>query len=196
MKKLWIFVVAAAVMTLFAQEVVAQVGDDSWKNDTCDMRALRDAIGDGLLFDGAPQYGINDFSYYREMYNENCEGWCDALNYYMHSFPMKGGGFKVYTTYEFDSGWPEDAEGNGFVHLSAYIYKDDEATEVELDPGLDDFEVNEHNVYVNIWSVLFLEDSIVFLFEKEDPTEPTRGVVFKWDGETMKKTHEGVIDEQ
>lgn len=185
-------------MTLFAKESVAQVADpdDSWKNDTCDMRALRDAIGDGLLFNGEPQYWINDFSYYREIYNEKCEGWCDALYYYMHSFPMKSGGFKVYTTYKFEPGWPEDEAEEGFSQLLAYIYKDDEAVEVEPEPELNAFEFNDHNVFANIWSVLFLDDAIVFFYNKENETDATRGVVFTWDGETMTKTYEGVIDDR
>lgn len=197
MKKFWIYVVMAAAMTLFAKESVAQVidTDDSWKNDTCDMRALRDALGDGLLFDGEPQYWVNDFGYYREMYNEKCEGWCDALYYYMHSFPMRSGGFKVYTTYNFESGWMEEEEYNGYVPLSAFIYKNDELTEVEAEPELNDFELNGNNVFTNVEHILFLEDAIVVIFKKENPTDKTRGVVFKWDGITMKKTHEGALEE-
>ena len=46
------------------------------------MRALREALEDAMLDQGNPTYGINHFEYYREMYNDSCQGWCDSYNYY------------------------------------------------------------------------------------------------------------------
>lgn len=165
-----------------------------WENDTCDMRALRDALEDAMLDQGNPVYGINDFEYYRELYNEKCEGWCDAFNYYLHCYPLKNGGFKVYVTVNWQPGWEEDEVNSGYSKFSAYIYKNGQLTEVEPEPELNDFPVKNDGIHFsNVTSVFFYDRTITVAtgFAGEDKMQ---GVEFTWDGTKMKKTFEGTFE--
>jgi hypothetical protein len=163
-----------------------------WENDTCDMHALREALENAMLFNGDPIYGENHFEYYRELYNEECQGWCDAFHSYLHCYPLKSGGFKVYETTDWQPGIDTDAEG--YTKFSAYIYKDGVLTEVEPEPELNAFSIKEDGIhFVDVMGAYFYDRSMtVATGETEDGK--LQGVEFTWDGTTMKKTYEGTFE--
>ena len=167
-----------------------------WENDTCDMRALREALADAMLDQGNPTYGINHFEYYREMYNDSCQGWCDSFNYYLHCYPLKSGGFKVYETSDWQPGWEiENNPQEGFTLISAYIYKNGDLTEVEAEPGLNDFELNEDQFhFANVTNIVFDDRTIKIHFK--DANNERRFYEFTWDGTSMRKTNEGLYENE
>ena len=166
----------------------------NWESDTCDMRALREALEDAMLDQGNPTYGINHFEYYREMYNDSCQGWCDSYNYYLHCYPLKSGGFKVYETANWQTGWEEEDSDSGFSKISAYIYKNGQLTEVEPEPELNDFPLKNDNYHFSTVSGVFFYDRTMTIVTESLEDGRYQGVEFTWDGATMKKTFEGVFD--
>lgn len=165
-----------------------------WENDTCDMRALREAIGDPSLDHGDPTYGVNDFQYYREYYNDSCQGWCDALSYYLHCYPLKNGGFKVYETGNWQSGWPGNEAESGFSKFSAYIYKNGQLTEVEPEPELNNFPLSEDGFHFSSVMAVYFYDRTMTVATGFSGNGKIQGAEFTWDGTTMKKTFEGTFD--
>ena len=163
-----------------------------WENDTCDMRALREAYDDPMLFDGNPIYGKNHFEYYRELYNEECQGWCDAFHSYMHCYPLKSGGFKVYETTNWQPGIDTDTEG--YTWISAYIYKDGVLTEVEAEPELKAFTVKKDGVHLADVTGVYFYDRTMTVATGETDDGKMKGVEFTWDGTTMHKTYEGTFE--
>ena len=165
-----------------------------WEHDTCDMRALREAIGDAMLDQGDPTYGINDFEYYRELYNEKCEGWCDAFNYYLHCYPLKSGGFKVYETANWQPGWEEEEANSGYSEFSAYIYKKGQLIEVEPEPELNDFPMAQDGIHFSSVIGVYFYDRTMTVATGETDDGKMIGVEFTWDGTTMHKTYEGTFE--
>ena len=165
-----------------------------WENDTCDMRTLRDALQDPMLDQGDPVYGVNHFEYYREMYNEKCEGWCDSYYYYLHCYPLKNGGFKVYETANWQPGWEEDDDDSGYSKISAYIYKNGQLTKVEPEPGLNDFPLKNDGNHFSMVSGVYFYDRTMTVATGETDDGKLQGVEFTWDGTTMKKTFEGQFE--
>ena len=164
-----------------------------WQNDTCDMRALRESLGDALLIDGFPEYQKNDFRYFREMYNDSCQGWCDALHYYLHCYPLKGGGFKVYETTDFQPGW-EDETPAGFTLFSSYIYKDGVLIDVKPESELNAFPLGSDNYhFASVKGVYFYDRTMTIATELLEDGR-VKGVEFTWDGTAMKKTFEGILE--
>lgn len=172
------------------------VTDDSYQGtDTCDMRALREALNDPMLGQGNPTYGINHFEYYREMYNDSCQGWCDAFYEYLHCYPLKSGGFKVYETSELQLGWKDDNVDNGFAQFTVYIYKDGVLTETEAEPELNAFPVGKDGYHFStVTGVDFNDRTVVIFTSPLDENNRRSGVEFTWDGTTMRKTREGMFD--
>lgn len=165
-----------------------------WENDTCDMRALREAIADPMLDQGNPTYGVNDFEYYRELYNEKCEGWCDSFDYFLHCYPLKSGGFKVYEISYWQAGWEEDELKSGYSKFSAYIYKNGQLTEVEPELELNDFPLQDDAFHFsNVTSVFFYDRTITVATSSPDD-DKMQGVEFTWDGTKMRKTYEGIFE--
>ena len=166
-----------------------------WTNDTCDMRALREAIGDAMLDQGNPIYEVNHFEYYRELYNEKCEGWCDSFSYYLHCYPLKSGGFKVYETSFWQAGWEEDEVKSGYSKISAYIYKNGQLTEVEPEPELNNFPLQTDAFHFsNVTSVFFYDRTMTIATGSPDD-DKMQGVEFTWDGTKMRKTYEGIFED-
>lgn len=165
-----------------------------WTNDTCDMRVLREAIGDAMLDQGDPTYEVNHFEYYRELYNEKCEGWCDSFSYYLHCYPLKSGGFKVYATSNWQDGWEEEDSDNGFSKISAYIYKNGQLTEVEPEPELNDFPLKKDGYRFSTVSGVYFYDRTMTVSTGFAENGKMQGVEFTWDGTTMRKTYEGTFE--
>lgn len=166
----------------------------NWENDTCDMRALRDALDDPLIANGKPDYGKNDFHYVREFYNDNCEGYCDVYETFLHCYPLKSGGFKAYKIVRFDG-----FEGSGYLKIEAFIFKNGVITEVEpepdlvfdpiLDENLEDF--GEEFVKIN---GLYFYDRTMTVVTGTTEEGNLEGIEFTWDGTNMKKTFEGTFE--
>lgn len=167
---------------------------NEWENDTCDMRALREALEDAMLDQGNPIYGINHFEYYREMYNDSCQGWCDSYNYYLHCYPLKSGGFKVYETANWQPGWEEEDSESGFSKISAYVYKNGQLTEVEPEPELNDFPLKEDSYHFSTVSNIYFYDRTMTVSTGFAESGKMQGVEFTWDGTTMRKTYEGTFE--
>ena len=165
-----------------------------WENDTCDMRALREAIDDPMLDQGDPTYEVNHFEYYRELYNEKCEGWCDSFNYYLHCYPLKSGGFKVYEISFWQAGWEEDELKNGYSQFSAYIYKNGQLTEVEPEPELNDFPLQDDAFHFSTVTSVFFYDRTITVATGSPDDDRMQGVEFTWDGTKMRKTYEGFFE--
>ena len=163
-----------------------------WENDTCDMRALREALDNAMLDQGDPTYGINDFGYYRELYNEKCEGWCDAFDYYLHCYPLKSGGFKVYETNNWQPGW--EGESGGFTPFSCYIYKNGVLTEVDPERELNDFPLDDDNSYFSSVIDVYFNDRTLTVVTGFNQGGGYNGVEFTWDGTTMRRTYEGPLN--
>lgn len=164
-----------------------------WENDTCDMRALREALDEAMLFDGNPEYERNDFKYYREMYNEACQGWCDAFHYYLHCYPLRTSGFRVYVSTDWQPGTEDDTLG-GFTKISAYLYKDGVLTEVEPEPELNDFPLKEDAYhFANVTGIYFYDRTMTVATGYHENGK-LQGVEFTWDGTTMKKTYQGTFE--
>ena len=163
-----------------------------WENDTCDMRALREALDNAMLDQGDPTYGINDFGYYRELYNEKCEGWCDAFDYYLHCYPLKSGGFKVYETNNWQPGW--EGEPGGFTPFSCYIYKNGVLTEADPERELNDFALDDDNSYFASVIDVYFNDRTLTVVTGFNQGGGYNGVEFTWNGTTMRKTYEGPLD--
>ena len=170
-----------------------------WVNDTCDMRALKEAMDAASLFDGLPdcgkpEYDKNDFRYFRELYNHDCDGWCDVFHYYLHCYPLKSGGFKVYATTEWQPGGEEDPN-SGFSLIDAYIYKNGVLTKVEPEPELNDFPLGGDDLHFTTVSGIYFYDRTMTVATGFLENGNLNGVEFTWDGTAMKKTYEGVFDD-
>jgi len=166
-----------------------------WENDTCDMRALRESLSDGSLIAGYADYGINSFHYLVERYNDSCQGYCDVYETFIHCYPLKSGGFKVYETHNWQPGWEiENNPEEGFTLISAYIYKNGDLTEVEPEPELNDFPLNSDNYHFSTVSGVFFYDRTMTIVTESLGDGRYQGVEFTWDGATMKKTFEGAFD--
>ena len=169
-----------------------------WENDTCDMQALNAAMDEAGLGGNYPEclkayYDINSLYYFRELYNQRCEGYCDVFEYYLHCYPLKSGGFKVYVTTDWEPGDDEEDVDAGYSPVEAFIYKDGKVTEAEVEPGMNDFETNVGGFrFAKVTSVSFNENTMEMAFKDESNKEYR--LEFTWDGTTMRKTFEGLID--
>lgn len=169
-----------------------------WENDTCDMQALKAAMDEASLFDDYPDclkayYDINSLYYFRELYNHNCDGYCDGFQFYLRCYPMKSGGFKVYVTTEWQPGDESDDVDAGYSPIQAFIYKDGKVTEAEVEPGMNDFETNiGGSRFAKVSGIDTNDKTINMTFE--DESEKKHRIEYTWDGTAMRKTYEGPFD--
>ena len=100
----------------------------------------------------------------------------------------------MYDTGEWQSGWDNESDPqSGFCLITAYIYKNGELTEAEVEPGLNDFELKEDRFhFANVTHVEFDDRTIKIHFK--DANNERHYYEFTWDGTTMRKTYEGLSD--
>jgi hypothetical protein len=171
-----------------------------WESDTCDMQALKAAMDEASLFDGYPDcgkayYDINSLYYFRELYNRSCDGYCDVFQYYLHCYPLKAGGFKVYVTTDWQPGDEDDDVDAGYSPIETYVFKDGKVTETEVEPGMNDFETNVGGSrFAKVTSVGFDVNTMEIIFKDESDVKHL--VEYTWDCTSMRKTNEGLYENE
>ena len=171
-----------------------------WENDTCDMQALKTALDESGLGGAYPDclkayYDVNSIYYFRELYNHSCDGYCDVFQYYLHCYPLKAGGFKVYVTTDWQPGDEGDDVDAGYSPIETYVFKDGKVTESEVEPGMNDYETNVGGFrFAKVIDIIFRDDAMEIVHRDDSNTE--HRVEYTWDGTSMRKTNEGLYENE